>query len=96
MTCISLLLTDGFERSVLQSLELELQELEVHYGLPAVILELRSLGPLDSKHRRPASVRSSDFDRPELASSHEHVGTQEEVIRLDQSPSPMDGKEEID
>jgi len=88
---MSLLLTDGFERSVFQSLELELQELEVHHGPSAVVLELRFLGPLDSKHRRSASVRSSDFDRPELASSHEHVGTQEEIVGLDQRPSPMDG-----
>jgi hypothetical protein len=89
---MSLLLTDGFERSVLQPLELELQELQVHHGLSAVVLELRSFGPLDSKHRRPASVRSSDLDRPELAPSDEQKRAQEEIVGLDQHPSPMDGK----
>jgi hypothetical protein len=84
VTCISLLLTDGFKRSVLQPLELELEKLEVHDGLPAVVLLLPLVEPFDSKHRRSASVRPSDFDRLKLPSPHEHVGAQEEVIGLDQ------------
>src|SRR3972149_6027908 len=38
VTCISLLLTDGFECPVLQPLELELQVLEIHHRLSAVVL----------------------------------------------------------
>jgi hypothetical protein len=85
VTCISLLLTDGLERTVFQPLELELQMLEVHDGLPSEVLPLPLLEPLDSKHRRSPSVRPSDFDRLKLPSPHEHIGPEEEVIGLDQS-----------
>jgi len=81
---MSLLLTNRFKRPVLQPLELELEKLEVHDGLSAVVLPLPLLEPLDSKHRRPSPVRSSDLNFLELASSQEHVGAQEEVIGLDQ------------
>ena len=81
---MSLLLTDGFERPVLQPLELELQKLEVHDGLPAEVLVLPLVEPLDSKHRRSPSVGPSDFDRLKLPSPHERVGSEEEVIGLDQ------------
>jgi hypothetical protein len=84
VTCISLLLTDGFECPVLQPLELEFQKLEVHDGPSAVVLLLPLVEPLDSKHRRSPSVRPSDFDRLKLPSPHERVGPEEEVIGLDQ------------
>jgi len=58
--------------------------LEVHYRLSAVVLPLPLLETLDSKHRRPSSVRPPDLNFLELASSQEHVGAQEEVIGLDQ------------
>jgi hypothetical protein len=81
---MSLLLTDGFECPVLQPLELELQKLEVHDGLPAVVLPPPLLEPLDSKHRRSPSVRPSDLNLLKLPSPHERVGSEEEVIGLDQ------------
>ena len=58
--------------------------LEVHDRLSAVVLPLPLLETLDTKHRRPSSVRPSDLNFLELASSQEHVRSQEEVIGLDQ------------
>jgi len=81
---MSLLLTDSFEGPVFQSLELELEELEIHDDLTAVVLPLRLLEPVDAKHRRSTSVHPSHFHVLEPASSHEHVGSQEEVIGMDQ------------
>ena len=90
--CISLLLTDGVKRPVLQSLELELEVLEIHDGLAAVVLPLRLLGPVDAKHRRSTSVHPSDFHVLELAPSHERVRSQEEVIGLDQRSTSFSRK----
>jgi len=85
---ISLLLTDGFERSVLQSLQLELEVAKIHDGLAAVVLPLRLLGDhswhRDLKHRRTASVHPAHFYVLELPSSSEHERSQEEVIGMDQ------------
>jgi len=85
---MSLLLTDRFECPVLQPLELELQILEVHDRLSAVVLPLPLLETLDSKHRRPSPIRPSNLNFLQLASSQEHVGSQEEVIGLDQGSPP--------
>jgi len=81
---MSLLLTNGFECPVLQPLELEFEKLEIHHRLSAEVLPLPLLETLDSKHRRSASVRPSDLNFLELASSQEHVRSQEKVIGLDQ------------
>jgi hypothetical protein len=70
---MSLLLTDGVEGTVFQSLELELEKLEVYHGLAAVVFPLRLLGAADAKHRYPSSVRPADFHVVELTSSHERV-----------------------
>jgi len=86
---MSLLLTDGLEGAILQSLELELEVLEIHDRLAAVVIPLGLLGPIDSKHRRSTSVRPSHCHVLELAASHERVRSQEEVIGLNQGSTSL-------
>ena len=90
VTCISsLLLADGIEGPVLQPLDLELQALEVHDGIPSVVLPLRLLGPIDFKDRDAPSIRPSDFDSQELAPASERESPQEEVVCSDHIRLPF-------
>jgi hypothetical protein len=84
LTCISLLLSQGPKGPVLQSSDLELEELEIDARPSPVVVTLgfRYLGARDLEDRHSAAVRAPEQDVHELAAPREREATEKEIIGL--------------
>jgi hypothetical protein len=85
VTCIfPLLFSEGREGPVLQPPYLELQQLEVHRRLAAVVVAFGRVyvRARDPEDRDPAAVRATQLDTDELTAAGEREATQEKVVGL--------------
>jgi hypothetical protein len=85
VTCIfSLLLSNGREGQVLESLHLRFEKPEIDRGRSPVVLGRGLARSFDAKDRHPPAVHTPQRDVLQLSAADEHEGAEEKIVGLDQ------------